>query len=83
MAKSADLVQGTLDLLTLKTILFEAKHGWAIAKRIQQVPGKFCNCSKARFIPRGALGVSNPRLRFIMNNAACRHTIKCGFVEPE
>ena len=37
MAKSADLVQGTLDLLILKTISLEPKHGWAIAKRIQQV----------------------------------------------
>jgi PadR family transcriptional regulator, regulatory protein PadR len=37
VAKPTDLVQGTLDLLILKTILLEPKHGWAIAKRIQQV----------------------------------------------
>ena len=37
MAKPTDLVQGTLDLLILKTISLEPKHGWAIAKRIQQV----------------------------------------------
>ncbi len=37
MGKSTDLVQGTLDLLILKTISLEPKHGWAIAKRIQQV----------------------------------------------
>ena len=37
MAKSTDLVQGTLDLLILKTLSLEPKHGWAIAKRIQQV----------------------------------------------
>lgn len=37
MAKSTDLVQGTLDLLILKTISLEPSHGWAIAKRIQQV----------------------------------------------
>jgi len=37
MAKSTDLVQGTLDLLILKTISLDPKHGWAIAKRIQQV----------------------------------------------
>ena len=37
MAKSTDLVQGTLDLLILKTISLEPAHGWAIAKRIQQV----------------------------------------------
>lgn len=39
MAKSADLVQGTLDLLILKTLSIGDKHGWAIAKRIQQVSG--------------------------------------------
>src|ERR671934_1004355 len=37
MGKPSDLVQGTLDLLILKTISLEPKHGWAIAKRIQQV----------------------------------------------
>jgi PadR family transcriptional regulator, regulatory protein PadR len=37
MGKPSDLVQGTLDLLVLKTIALEPKHGWAIAKRIQQV----------------------------------------------
>jgi PadR family transcriptional regulator PadR len=39
MAKPIDLVQGTLDLLILKTVSLEPKHGWAIAKRIQQVSG--------------------------------------------
>jgi PadR family transcriptional regulator, regulatory protein PadR len=37
MGKPSDLVQGTLDLLILKTISLEPKHGWAIAKRIQQM----------------------------------------------
>ena len=37
MGKSTDLVQGTLDLLIMKTISIEPKHGWAIAQRIQQV----------------------------------------------
>ena len=37
MGKPTDLVQGTLDLLILKTISLEPKHGWAIARRIQQV----------------------------------------------
>jgi transcriptional regulator len=37
MGKPTDLVQGTLDLLILKTLSLEPKHGWAIAKRIQQV----------------------------------------------
>ena len=37
MAKPTDLVQGTLDLLILKTLLLEPRHGWAIAKRIEQI----------------------------------------------
>jgi PadR family transcriptional regulator PadR len=37
MGKPSDLVQGTLDLLILKTIALSPMHGWAIAKRIQQV----------------------------------------------
>ena len=37
MSRPSDLIQGTLDLLILKTISLEPKHGWAIAKRIQQV----------------------------------------------
>jgi transcriptional regulator len=37
MGKPSDLIQGTLDLLILKTIALEPKHGWAIGKRIQQI----------------------------------------------
>jgi PadR family transcriptional regulator PadR len=36
VSKPSDLLQGTLDLLILKTISLEPVHGWAIAKRIQQ-----------------------------------------------
>lgn len=32
-----DLLQGTLDLLILKTLALEPTHGWGIAQRIQQV----------------------------------------------
>ena len=37
MSKPTDLVQGTLDLLILKTIALEPMHGWAIAHRIKQM----------------------------------------------
>jgi PadR family transcriptional regulator, regulatory protein PadR len=37
MAKPTDLVQGTVDLLLLKTIAPGPIHGWAIAQRIKQV----------------------------------------------
>lgn len=35
--KPTDLVQGTLDLLILKTLSLESMSGWSIAKRIVQV----------------------------------------------
>ena len=37
MSKPTDLVQGTVDLLILKTIAPGPMHGWAIAQRIKQV----------------------------------------------
>ncbi len=35
MTRPTDLVQGTLDLLILRTVASEKMHGWAIAQRIQ------------------------------------------------
>ena len=35
--KPIDLVQGTLDLLILKSLALEPMHGWAIAGRIRQL----------------------------------------------
>jgi PadR family transcriptional regulator PadR len=39
MAQSSrlDLLQGTLDLLILRTLQTGAMHGWAISERIQQI----------------------------------------------
>ena len=37
MGKPTDLVQGTLDLLILKTLALAPMHGWGIAQRIRQV----------------------------------------------
>jgi transcriptional regulator len=37
MPTSTDVLQGTLDLLILKTLSLEPMHGWGIASRIQQV----------------------------------------------
>lgn len=34
--KPIDLVQGTLDLLILRSLVLEPQHGWAIAARIRQ-----------------------------------------------
>jgi PadR family transcriptional regulator, regulatory protein PadR len=35
--KKTDLLQGTLDLLILRTIALQPMHGWAISQRIQQI----------------------------------------------
>ena len=37
MGKPTELVQGTLDLLVLKTLALQPMHGWGIAQRIRQV----------------------------------------------
>ncbi len=37
MAKQTDLLQGTLDMLVLKTLALGPMHGWGISQRIQQV----------------------------------------------
>ena len=51
MGKPSDLVQGTLDLLILKTISLEPKHGWAIAKRIQQISNEVLQVQQGSLYP--------------------------------
>ena len=40
MGKPTELLQGTLDLLILKTLALEPMHGWGITLRIQQITGE-------------------------------------------
>jgi PadR family transcriptional regulator PadR len=51
MSKPSDLIQGTLDLLILKTISLEPKHGWAIAKRIEQVSNEALQITQGALYP--------------------------------
>lgn len=51
VAKSSDLIQGTLDLLILKTVSLEPVHGWAIAKRIQQVSKEVLQVQQGSLYP--------------------------------
>lgn len=37
MTLSPEILQGTLDLLILKTLALEPMHGWGVAQRIQQI----------------------------------------------
>jgi len=51
MGKPNDLVQGTLDLLILNTVSLEPKHGWAIAKRIQQLSNEVLQVQQGSLYP--------------------------------
>ena len=51
MGKPNDLVQGTLDLLILKTLSLEPKHGWAIAKRIEQISNEVLQVQQGSLYP--------------------------------
>jgi PadR family transcriptional regulator PadR len=51
LSKPSDLIQGTLDLLILKTIALEPKHGWAIAKRIEQVSNDVLQVTQGALYP--------------------------------
>jgi PadR family transcriptional regulator PadR len=51
MANASDLIHGTLDLLILNTIALEPQHGWAIAKRIQQVSNEVLQITQGALYP--------------------------------
>ncbi|MEW5918060.1 MAG: PadR family transcriptional regulator [Gemmatimonadota bacterium] len=49
--KPADLIQGTLDVLILKSLATEPRHGWAIAKRIQVASGDELHVKQGSLYP--------------------------------
>ena len=51
MGKPTDLIQGTLDVLILKTIALEPMHGWGIAQRIRQVSGEVLQVNQGALYP--------------------------------
>ena len=51
IGKPTNLVQGTVDLLILRTIQHQPKHGWAIAKRIQQVSNDVLKVQQGSLYP--------------------------------
>jgi PadR family transcriptional regulator, regulatory protein PadR len=51
MGKPTDLLQGTLDLLILKTLALEPMHGWGITLRIQQVTGAVLQVTPGSLYP--------------------------------
>jgi len=51
MAKSLDVVQGTLDLLILKALSVESFHGWGISARIQELSGDVFSIGQGSLYP--------------------------------
>lgn len=51
MSRPTDLVQGTLDLLILKTVALEPMHGWAIAQRIKQMSNDVLQVQQGSLYP--------------------------------
>ena len=51
MSRPSDLIQGTLDLLILKILSTGAVHGWAIAKRIQQISNEVLQVQQGSLYP--------------------------------
>ena len=46
-----DLLQGTLDLLILRTLQIEPKHGWAISERIQLISQDVLHVNQGSLYP--------------------------------
>jgi len=51
MGSQIDLLQGTLDLLILKTLALGPMHGWGIAQRIQQVSKEVLQVGQGSLYP--------------------------------
>lgn len=51
MSKPSDLIQGTLDLLILRTLALQSMHGWAVARRIQQVSDEVLQVTQGALYP--------------------------------
>lgn len=51
MPPSADLLQGTLDVLILKTLALEPMHGWGVAQRIQQTSNDVLQIGQGSLYP--------------------------------
>ena len=51
MKSKSDLLQGTLDMLILKTLALEPLHGWGISQRIQQMSDKVLQVNQGSLYP--------------------------------
>ena len=87
-AAKADLLQGTLDLLILRALQAGPLHGWAVAKRIQQLSHDVLTVNQGSLYPAlyrlegrgwiaGTEGVSaeGRRIKLYRNTAAGRRQL--------
>lgn len=51
MNENSEILQGTLDLLILKTLALEPMHGWGIAQRIQQISREVLQIQQGSLYP--------------------------------
>ena len=51
MPKPSDLLQGTLDLLILKTLRRESLHGWGLSKRILELSDDVLSVQQGSLYP--------------------------------
>ena len=49
--RQADLLQGTLDLLILKTLALGPHHGWGVSQRIQQMSREVLQVNQGSLYP--------------------------------
>lgn len=74
---SADVLQGTLDLLILKTLSLEPMHGWGISDRIQQLSRDALQVGQGSIYPAlhrlEAKGWIKPDWRITENNRRAKY----------
>jgi PadR family transcriptional regulator, regulatory protein PadR len=88
MPPPSDLLQGTLDMLILKSVALRPEHGWAIGQRIQQMSNDVLQIGQGSLYPalhrleykgwiRAQWGASenNRRARFYSLTAAGRRQL--------
>jgi transcriptional regulator len=51
MATRLDLLQGTLDLLILRTLAGDRRHGWSISERIQEISNDVLRVNQGSLYP--------------------------------
>jgi PadR family transcriptional regulator, regulatory protein PadR len=89
MADRSDLLQGTLDLLILRTLATGSMHGWGISQRIQQISVDVLRVNQGSLYPalsrleqqgwidaEWALSDNNRRAKFYRLTSAGRKALK-------